>query len=371
MAPTALERPSVPGRYADLLAIAARTGQAPAKADLVLMRAEGERAADRRIGPRAIVDAYLRELNRCWARLPEVADAPTAQARATSAASVLVAARRMLDSVIEGYERARHADGGREASVRQQFIDDLLGGGGDPTTLAERAERFGVLLGGGHVVTVAQRPDSFATAGSVARRIETALVGRFGSRNVLLTLRDGLLVCVTPNTLRGVPGELAHQLVSVLGSEGSWRIGVGRQHSGASGVLHSYEEARNALHVAERLGLRVPVLHAADLLVFPVLLRDRAAITDLITTVLGPLATARGGPEPLLATLSAFFGNQGNTTATARQLGVSVRAVGYRLDRVERLTGYAATEPTQRFTLEAAVLGARLLDWPAQPLPGG
>jgi DNA-binding PucR family transcriptional regulator len=87
-----------------------------------------------------------------------------------------------------------------------------------------------------------------------------------------------------------------------------------------------------------------------------------------VLTVLGPLVDARGGAEPLLETLTAFFACHGNHAATARRLSISVRAVAYRLERVQRLTGYAATEPTQRFTLEAAVLGARLLDWPRQPL---
>jgi DNA-binding PucR family transcriptional regulator len=98
--------------------------------------------------------------------------------------------------------------------------------------------------------------------------------------------------------------------------------------------------------------------------VFPVLLRDREAIVDLVRTVLGPLASARGGAQPMIDTLAAFFDHHGNTTATARRLNVSVRTVSYRLDRVKALTGYTPTEPTQRFTLEAAVLGARLLDWP-------
>lgn len=38
------------------------------------------------------------------------------------------------------------------------------------------------------------------------------------------------------------------------------------------------------------------------------------------------------------------------------------------VERITALTGYAPTEPTQRFTLEAAVLGARLLQWPAADL---
>jgi DNA-binding PucR family transcriptional regulator len=84
--------------------------------------------------------------------------------------------------------------------------------------------------------------------------------------------------------------------------------------------------------------------------------------------VLGPLLDARGGPAPLLETLSVFFETHGNVTATARRLSISARAVTYRLERVERLSGYSATDPTQRFTLEAAVLGAKLMDWPGQSL---
>ena len=73
---------------------------------------------------------------------------------------------------------------------------------------------------------------------------------------------------------------------------------------------------------------------------------------------------ARGGPQPYLETLSVLFDNQGNHTAAARQLHLSVRAVTYRLDRIRSLTGYHPGEPTQRFTLQTAVLGARLLGWP-------
>jgi len=43
--------------------------------------------------------------------------------------------------------------------------------------------------------------------------------------------------------------------------------------------------------------------------------------------------------------------------------------VTYRLDRVRSLTGYDPTDPDARFTLHAAVLGARLLGWPEHALP--
>lgn len=45
------------------------------------------------------------------------------------------------------------------------------------------------------------------------------------------------------------------------------------------------------------------------------------------------------------------------------------RTVTYRLDRIRTLTGYDAADPPHWFTLQAAVLGAKVLNWPAEPLP--
>jgi sugar diacid utilization regulator len=133
-------------------------------------------------------------------------------------------------------------------------------------------------------------------------------------------------------------------------------------------VARSYAEARATLDLAARLGLDAAVANAADLLVYQVLFRDRAAITDLVDTVLAPLQHSRGGPQPLLDTLAAYFAD-GTAAGAARRLHLSVRALTYRLQRVRELTGFDPTDGSHRHTLHTAVLGARLLDWPAQPLP--
>ena len=117
-----------------------------------------------------------------------------------------------------------------------------------------------------------------------------------------------------------------------------------------------------------RLGLDSPLITAEQLLIYRVLLRDQPAIADLVQSVLGRLTQARGGAEPLLATLDSYFATGSVTTETARRLHLSVRAVTYRLDRIKTLTGYDPTDPAQRFTVHAAVLGARLLGWPQRTL---
>jgi Regulator of polyketide synthase expression len=120
--------------------------------------------------------------------------------------------------------------------------------------------------------------------------------------------------------------------------------------------------------MAARLRLDTPLIHAEQLLIYRVLLRDQPAITDLVESVLGGLVHARGGAEPLLATLDAYFATGSVTTETARRLHLSVRAVTYRLDRIKTLTGHDPTDPAQRFAINAAVLGAQLLGWPEHDL---
>lgn len=134
------------------------------------------------------------------------------------------------------------------------------------------------------------------------------------------------------------------------------------------GIGHSYEEALNALDVAQRMGFDDPLLRAADLLVFPVLARDRQALMDLVRSTLSPLEQARGGAQPLLATLTTYFDTGCVAAETARRLSLSVRALTYRLERIHTLTGTDPTDPAHRYTLQTAVIGARLLDWPTRPL---
>lgn len=148
-----------------------------------------------------------------------------------------------------------------------------------------------------------------------------------------------------------------------------WRVAAGRAFPGAYGVDRSYEEAREALVLAERLELGDDVVDRRDLLVLRVLGRDRAAIVDLVREVLGPLEAVRGGPGVLLDTLRGYFDAGDVATEAARRLHVSVRTVTYRLARITQLTGYAVSRSDQRFALHAAVLGARLLEWPGNPLP--
>ncbi|WP_336210145.1 PucR family transcriptional regulator [Nonomuraea sp. LPB2021202275-12-8] len=325
------------GGHLSTLRQAARTGRLPERAEVDAYRAAGTRAAELGLPLRALVDAAL------------------AAADGLAGPAVLPALRKAVSALMEGYDQAQLAAIRGADAERRQFVDDLLQGRAE--RLAERAEHFGLRLAESYIVAVARGLKDVDHD-----RIERDLIARFGSHNILLAVREGLLVCVVPATLPAAVGEFTHHVRSRFPP--GWRVGVGRPQRGPGGVVASYREAAGALDLADRLGLRHDVVKAADLLVFPVLLRDRSAMEDLVASVLSPLLEARGGHEPLLETLEAVFAAQGNQTAAARALGISTRAVTYRLQRIRRLTGFSPDEPTQRFTLETAVLGARLLDWP-------
>ncbi|WP_030326163.1 PucR family transcriptional regulator [Streptomyces flavochromogenes] len=340
--------------YAEILTGVCETRRRLTPEERAALRSLGERAAEAGIGLRDLIRAHLSAAQRVHPGLPRAA-----------ADHLLSAVEQAVDAFAEGHERAQHLAMRQEEAARREFIDDLLYGRSDLGRLAERAERFGLLLSHAHAVAVAQGREPYSDGYEVTRAVESSLTARFGNRRILLTTKDGRLICVAP---ADEPAVLAHFAKQAHAATDGGQVAIGRAHPGAGGVVHSYEEALNALDLAARMNLDEPVLHAADLLVYPVLTRDRQAMADLVRTVLGPLQQARGGAKPLLDTLTAYFDTGCVTAQAARRLNLSVRAMTYRLDRIHRLTGADPGDPVQRYTLQTAVVGARLLDWPDQPL---
>ncbi|MEN8656139.1 helix-turn-helix domain-containing protein [Streptomyces sp. 21So2-11] len=340
--------------YALILSGACETGRRLTRNELAALRARGERAAEAGIGLRALVRAHLSSAQDVR---------PTLRGRAAD--HLLAAVAQAVDAFAEGYERAQRLAVRQEEAARREFIDDLLHGRSDLGRLAERAERFGLLLSHAHAVAVAQGDEPYDDGYPVTRRIESSLAARFGDRRILLTTKNGRLICVAPGDEADVLDFFAKQAYAA--TDGG-RVAIGRAHPGVGGVVHSYEEALNALDLAARMGMEDSVLRASDLLVYPVLTRDRQAMADLVHSVLGPLQQARGGAQPLIETLTAYFDTGCVAAEAARRLSLSVRAMTYRLDRIHKLTGADPGDPVHRYTLQTAVVGARLLNWPGQEL---
>lgn len=338
--------------FRETLAEVARSGRRLSREELNARRALGEQAAEAGYGLRSLVNGLLSAARANWPAPPGV-----------SAPEVLAAVEQAVDASAEGYERAQRLAVRHEEAARREFIDDLLHGRGDQGRLAERAERFGLRLAHAHVVAVARGDEPYDDGHPVARAVEAAVFSRYGDRRTLLTTKDDLLICVAPDGQEEIARYFAKQAYAMAED---CRAAVGRAHPGPGGVVLSFEEAVGALHIADRMHLDSPVLSAADLLVFPVLMRDRQAMFDLMDTALGPLKAARGGPGPMLETLAVYFEAGCVAAEAARRLNLSVRALTYRLERIRGLTGADLNDAMDRYSLHTAVIGARIFGWPDQ-----
>lgn len=390
------------GSFLDALVESASTGRRLRGTELDEYRRLGRVAAEQGAALSALVDLYLSAMWRAWPDLPAVAS--TGEAPATvpglrrAGVTVLRAADDAVAALCDGYSSAQQSAARAEAEQRRTLIDDLLSGASDVGSLLPRAGAFGLRLEAPHVMLVVSGSRAFAEGRATERRLEAALrdhLDRAGGSSsarptglpgsgLLVATRLGLLVAIVP---RPAPTELEaegsgsapgpasasaslHSLLDraaeALRREDGlrWRIGVSRQRTGAAAVRAGFQEASRAVELADALGWPDPVVQAQALLVYQVLARDAEAMRELIAAVLVPLQQARGGADPLLETLRAYFAAGGISTAAARSLHLSVRALTYRLERIASLTGHDPADPADRFTLQTASLGQQLLGWP-------
>ena len=364
------------GDYLRLLADAATSGRKPDAAELDAVDLLGRRAAELGVSAGSAVQLYLSAARRLWQQLPAVVRSRDSEVVRAAAAAVLHVVDEAVARLAEGYNDARRQMVRWEETLRRDFVEDLLRGDADVGSLVERAEPFGLAMARPHQVALAAPSGRLNETEAAISSLERAVVRWAGDRDVLVATKDGWIVVLTPadtdvpgpRTGAKTLGDLMLAQLARLPRGRPWRVTVGRPYPGSYGIARSYEEAREGLTMAVRLRLDSSLIQAEELLIYRVLLRDQPAIADLVQSVLGQLVAARGGAEPLLATLDAYFAAGGVATETARRLHLSVRAVTYRLDRVKALTGYDPADPAQRFTIHAAVLGAKLLGWPQRGL---
>ena len=363
--------PELVGDFLPAAYAAAISGRRLTAAELIGYGRLGEEAAESGVALRGLVDLYLSAAWRLWRALPDAGG--TVAIRAAGLA-VLRAADDAVAAAAEGFERAHLSVARRQEAERIEFLDDLLGGRGSLPELVARGAGFGLRLAGPHQVVLVGGSAGARYGGPQGLAVERLVANAVAPAPSLAMARGGRLVAVIGATAGDEAARVAATLVSELSAdsgdapERSWRVAVGRAYTGPVGVLRSYDEALDALDVAERLHLADPVVNAADLLMYRVILRDRAALADLVGTLLAPLSEARDGAGPLLDTLEAYFASGQVAMEAARRLHLSVRAVTYRLARVRDLTGQDPAFPADALALQVAVIGARLLDWPATPL---
>ena len=367
--------------YLTMLVDAATVGRAPKRTEIDAVRMQGRKAAESGVPVGRGVDLYLSAARRVWDELPAVIRRRDGSAVRAAAEALL----QVLDEAVASFADG-HAEAGRELirkeeTLRRDLVDDLLRGDANLSELVGRAEPFGLDVTRAHQVALAQPGQRLPSIAAATSALERVVLDRFGDRDVLVATKEGLVVVIALAEATGAPatsmglattgslGKTVHSELSRLRRGSPWRVAIGRAHPGAYGIARSYEEAREGLTMAARMHLDSPIVETRDLLTYRVLARDQSALNDLVYSVLHPLRQARGGAGPLVETLAAYFDCGCVATAAAARLHLSVRAVTYRLDRVRSLTGFDPLDPAHRYTLQTAVLGAKLLDWPERRIP--
>jgi sugar diacid utilization regulator len=368
------------GDYLPMLADAATSGRFPDRAQIEAVKRQGRRAAEQGVAAGQGVDLYLSAARRVWTELPAIVRQRDNTAVRAAATAVLQVVDDAVASFAEGHAEAGRERVRREETVRRELVEDLLRGDAHLSELVERAEPFGLDLTRTHQVALAEPRRRLPSIAAATTSLERVVLDRFGDRDVLVATKDGRVVVLAladatgarstsdSSNTTGDLGRIIHGELNRLRRGSPWRVAVGRAHPGAYGIARSYEEAREGLTMATRMNLDGPIVEMRDVLTYRVLARDQPALVDLVHSVLNPLREARGGAEPLVETLRAYFDSGCVATTTAVRLHLSVRAVTYRLGRIKALTGFDPLDPAHRFTLQVAVLGAKLLGWPEQTI---
>ncbi|MFI6623375.1 PucR family transcriptional regulator [Streptomyces sp. NPDC050528] len=212
---------------------------------------------------------------------------------------------------------------GREAGLRQRFLELLSTGGAPREHTAEIARELGFDPDGDfRALCTPAAPWAAQGHLSLLQRSARQLAG-----TVSCGLSGQLMIAVTQRT---DPAELATRVISLSGDD--VRVGVGLDRSGLAGAEMSIADAERALAVA-RLGGRATSFEDVWL---------RASLIDSRERLQPLFAEVRQvtGEQPLLAETVIAFADSGSSLAhTATVLGIHPNTVAYRLGQWHKLTG--------------------------------
>jgi PucR C-terminal helix-turn-helix domain/GGDEF-like domain len=315
-------------------------------------------AADTGASLSVLIDAYLRGAGELWENLfiHTTGTTPTVQLGRT----LRQISEQAVGALAEGFEAAQRRNIRAEETARRELIDALLVGGPiDPLWFDDRARTLGFPAEGPYQVAVCSPDDMLGDVDDIEVDVLHHLEGTFPGRGWVSVIRRGQLVVIASGARSA---ELASVIV-VLAADPSrrWTVGIGDARGGPDGVQASYRQAAEAQRIGQTFGLGAVTVYA-EVLVERLLSGHRPIVNQLHAEVVAPLEEATRGD--LLETLEVFLATGGNTAEVARQISVGTRTVGYRLDRIEEVTGYAPRNPEHRLLLELAMRGRPLIAEP-------
>ncbi len=156
--------------------------------------------------------------------------------------------------------------------------------------------------------------------------------------------------------LKDIVTELVSYLHGSLRRGDSINIGVGRLFYDPRQINRSFEEAREALRIAQ-LSDRIQVVFFDNLGFYKILSeKNRSDLDSFVNDLLNPVfeydQTRKG---ELIKTLETYFDTNRNLKLTSTKLFTHYNTVLYRIRKIEELTGASFNNPEDSLNLEIAV----------------
>ena len=266
-----------------------------------------------------------------------------------------------------------------ERRLRGDLVEEVLAGAleaDEAERVARQAERLGHRLPQRAWVIVLEPDDDETEAALGARgeidRLDAALSGLIRSRmpGTLTIVRSASAVFLVPDevaadlaTVEKLAGQVLAAAAPVM-KPGTASVGIGNLANGVSELARSHLEARQALRLTRRAGGRGRVASYRSLGAFRLLLEVQSpdALRRFVNELLGTLLEyAQSRDTPLLETLEALAAARWVRRAAARQLGIHINSMSYRVDRIQTLTGLQLDEPETRVAISIALRARAML----------
>lgn len=264
----------------------------------------------------------------------------------------------MVCGLVLGRDLVTAAAAGR---ARQELVESLLVSRdrSDPE-LGRWARHLGLDLTLEHCIMTFEVPSN--RPGTGPSRVELLLARN--APGAIIASRPDEVVAIVPVGGNGTPPVARARALAraCLADEGQrppvTGVGIGNPCVGAGEIARSYAEARRALAAGRRMGQAGMISAFADLGVHRLLLRvsEVSDLRSFADEVLGGLAKEeRSTGINYLATLAAYFRENGSPARAARRLHVHPNTVSYRIRRIEELTGLSFGVHRDRLMADVAV----------------
>lgn len=270
-----------------------------------------------------------------------------------------------------------------ERRLRGDLLEELARRKLEPAEiqrLAQQAERLGFRISSATWLLLLE-PDDEASAAALAMRATQERLNRGlgdlarrrfpGSLVVTRSTNIALLLPADPEVEASTElisvqrfGEHLLESVHSVSRGTSMSLGIGNRTQTVADLPRAYEEARQALRLAQRGARKQVVTSYRGLGAFRLLLEIERpeALSRYVDEMLGPLQRYQQGRDtPLIESLEELIATHWNQREAARRLHIHINTLLYRMQRIEQLSGFSLGDAETRVALAVAVRARSLL----------